>query len=137
MRAWWPQISDTPFTGHRLRASTIRDPLIRYIHRCIVTTISGRIQSQEWVKTTDLFSFHSLMTGRPCNLARLFCLVLRLVLPPKRVRDTVGRRLYHPPCTHQRHVSFASRSVGDPATVCAGHEMALYRPHEAVVIIDI
>ncbi|KAL8215851.1 hypothetical protein R6Q57_022688 [Mikania cordata] len=33
MRAWWPQISDTPFTGHRLRALTIRDPLIRYIHR--------------------------------------------------------------------------------------------------------
>ncbi|KAL8257275.1 hypothetical protein R6Q59_029316 [Mikania micrantha] len=70
MRAWWAQISDTSFTGHRLRATTIRDPLIRYIHRCIVTTISGHEQSQEWVTTIDLFYLHSLMTGRPCNLAR-------------------------------------------------------------------
>ncbi|KAL8204461.1 hypothetical protein R6Q57_010084 [Mikania cordata] len=29
MRAWWAQISDTPFTGHRVRATMIRDPLIR------------------------------------------------------------------------------------------------------------
>ncbi|KAL8199451.1 hypothetical protein R6Q57_013019 [Mikania cordata] len=29
MRVWWAQISDTPFTGHRVRATMIRDPLIR------------------------------------------------------------------------------------------------------------
>ncbi|KAL8222747.1 hypothetical protein R6Q57_020146 [Mikania cordata] len=74
MRAWWAQISDTPFTGHRVRATMIRDPLIRYIHRCIVTTISGRGQSQEWVTTTYLFYLHSLLAGRPCNLARCFAL---------------------------------------------------------------
>ncbi|KAL8231110.1 hypothetical protein R6Q57_000888 [Mikania cordata] len=74
MRAWWTQISDTSFTGHRLRATKIRDPLIRYIHRCIVTTIPGHGQSQEWVMTTYLFYLHSLMTGRPCNLARCFSL---------------------------------------------------------------
>ncbi|KAL8208863.1 hypothetical protein R6Q57_008275 [Mikania cordata] len=65
MRAWWAQISDTSFTGHRVRATMIRDPLIRYIHRCIVTTISGRVQSQEWVTTTDVFiCTHSLLAGR-------------------------------------------------------------------------
>ncbi|KAL8217639.1 hypothetical protein R6Q57_021012 [Mikania cordata] len=74
VRAWWAQISDTPFIGHRLHATTIRDPLIRYIHRCIVTTISDRGQSQEWVKTTDTFYLHSLMTGRSCNMARCFAL---------------------------------------------------------------
>ncbi|KAL8222990.1 hypothetical protein R6Q57_020389 [Mikania cordata] len=74
MRARWAQISDTPFTGHRVRATMIRDPLIRYIHRCIVTTISGRGQNQEWVTTTDLFYLHSLIAGRPCNLARCFAL---------------------------------------------------------------
>ncbi|KAL8214271.1 hypothetical protein R6Q57_003720 [Mikania cordata] len=52
----------------------IRDPLIRYIHRCIVTTISGRGQSQEWVTTTYLFYLHSLIAGRPCNLAQCFAL---------------------------------------------------------------
>ncbi|KAL8251062.1 hypothetical protein R6Q59_034755 [Mikania micrantha] len=74
MRAWWAQISDTAFTGHRVRATMIRDPLIRYIHRCIETTISGRGQSQEWVTTTDLFYLHSLIAGRPCNLAQCFAL---------------------------------------------------------------
>ncbi|KAL8218180.1 hypothetical protein R6Q57_021553 [Mikania cordata] len=34
MRAWWAQISDTLFTGHRVRATMIRNPPIRYIHRC-------------------------------------------------------------------------------------------------------
>ncbi|KAL8211388.1 hypothetical protein R6Q57_005825 [Mikania cordata] len=74
MRAWWAQISDTPFTCHRVPATMIRDPLIRYIHRCIVTTISGRGQSQEWVTMTDLFYLHSLIAGRPCNLVRCFAL---------------------------------------------------------------
>ncbi|KAL8226848.1 hypothetical protein R6Q57_016680 [Mikania cordata] len=74
MRAWWAQISDTPFTDHRVRPTMIRDPLIRYIRRCIVTTISGRGQSQEWVTTIDLFYLHSLIAGRPCNLARCFAL---------------------------------------------------------------
>ncbi|KAL8196485.1 hypothetical protein R6Q57_024780 [Mikania cordata] len=45
MSAWWAQISETPFPGHRVRATMIRDPLIRYIHLCIVTTISSRDQS--------------------------------------------------------------------------------------------
>ncbi|KAL8218927.1 hypothetical protein R6Q57_022300 [Mikania cordata] len=58
MRAWWDQISDTPFTGHRVRATMIRDPLIRYIRRCIAMTISGRGQAR----------------NRPCNLARCFAL---------------------------------------------------------------
>ncbi|KAL8231681.1 hypothetical protein R6Q57_001459 [Mikania cordata] len=46
----------------------------RYIHRYIVTIISGRGQSQEWVTTTNLFYLHSLIAGRPCNLARCFAL---------------------------------------------------------------
>ncbi|KAL8211420.1 hypothetical protein R6Q57_005857 [Mikania cordata] len=102
MRAWWAQISDTPFTGHRLRASTIRDHLFRYIHRCIVTTISGCRQSQEWVTTTYLFYLHSLMTGRPCNLARCFALYYA--------------SFYHPHRTHQRHGRLASGFADDRAS---------------------
>ncbi|KAL8225861.1 hypothetical protein R6Q57_018418 [Mikania cordata] len=73
-RVWWAQICDMPFTGHQVQATMIRDPLIRYIHRCIMTTISGRGQSQEWLMTTYLFYLHSLIAGRPCNLARCFAL---------------------------------------------------------------
>ncbi|KAD4179954.1 hypothetical protein E3N88_28545 [Mikania micrantha] len=39
-----------------------------------MTTISGRGHSQKWVTTTNLFYLHSLMTGRPCNLAWCFAL---------------------------------------------------------------
>ncbi|KAL8215170.1 hypothetical protein R6Q57_004619 [Mikania cordata] len=74
MRAWWAQISDTLFIGHRVRVTMIRDPLICYIHRCIVTTISGRGQSRERVTMTDLFYLHSLIADRLCNLARFFAL---------------------------------------------------------------
>ncbi|KAL8223161.1 hypothetical protein R6Q57_020560 [Mikania cordata] len=74
MRAWWAHISDTPFTSHRVRTTMIRDPLMRYIHRCIVKTISGRGQSQEWVTTTYLFYLHSLIAGWPCNMARCIAL---------------------------------------------------------------
>ncbi|KAL8207993.1 hypothetical protein R6Q57_007405 [Mikania cordata] len=87
MRAWWAQISDTSFTGHRVRATMIRDPLIRYIHRCIVTTISGRGQSQE----------------PAVQLGTVFRIVLRLLLPPTGAWYTVGWRLYHPHCPDQRH----------------------------------
>ncbi|KAL8214004.1 hypothetical protein R6Q57_003453 [Mikania cordata] len=38
IRAWWAQISNTPFTGHRVRATMIRDPLIKYIHRSMYAT---------------------------------------------------------------------------------------------------
>ncbi|KAL8192535.1 hypothetical protein R6Q57_027720 [Mikania cordata] len=87
MRAWWAQISDTPFTGHRVRATMIRDPLIRYIHRCIVTTISGRGQSQE-------------QAVQPSTALRL---VLRLLLPPSGALYTVGWLLHHPHCPNERH----------------------------------
>ncbi|KAL8205518.1 hypothetical protein R6Q57_009069 [Mikania cordata] len=73
MRAWWAQISDTPFTGHRVRATMIRDPLVRYIHRPAVQP------------------------------GTVFRIVLRLLLLPTGARYTVGWRLYHPHCPDQRH----------------------------------
>ncbi|KAL8231584.1 hypothetical protein R6Q57_001362 [Mikania cordata] len=73
MRAWWAQISDTPFTGHRVRATMIRDPLIRYIHRQAV---------------------------QPGTVLRL---VLRLLLPPSGAWYTVGWLLHHPHCPDERH----------------------------------
>ncbi|KAD0364776.1 hypothetical protein E3N88_44380 [Mikania micrantha] len=39
--AWWPQIGDDPFV-RSARVTRIRDPLIRYLHRCIASSITGR-----------------------------------------------------------------------------------------------
>ncbi|KAL8211337.1 hypothetical protein R6Q57_005774 [Mikania cordata] len=38
---WWPVIGDAPFVN-MVRVSRIRDPLHRYLHRCIACTITGR-----------------------------------------------------------------------------------------------
>ncbi|KAD6794855.1 hypothetical protein E3N88_05751 [Mikania micrantha] len=67
---WWPVIGDEPFVN-KARASSIRDPLHRYLHRCIACTITGRRLSQEWVTQKDLFFMYCLITGRSCNLAWL------------------------------------------------------------------
>ncbi|KAL8229413.1 hypothetical protein R6Q57_014313 [Mikania cordata] len=50
INAWWPRISDEPFFRVD-RVTRIRDPLIRYLHRVIATSITGRGMSQEWCTT--------------------------------------------------------------------------------------
>ncbi|KAL8210150.1 hypothetical protein R6Q57_006882 [Mikania cordata] len=55
--AWWPRIGDEPFV-RAARVTRRRDPLIRYLHRVISSSITGCGMSQEWC------------TGRPCNVAR-------------------------------------------------------------------
>ncbi|KAL8257212.1 hypothetical protein R6Q59_029253 [Mikania micrantha] len=67
--AWWPQIGDEPFV-RSARVTRIRDPLIRYLHRCIASSITGRDMSQEWCPSHDLFYLYCLLSGRPCHLAR-------------------------------------------------------------------
>ncbi|MFS7934963.1 hypothetical protein Hanom_Chr05g00397821 [Helianthus anomalus] len=39
--AWWPTLCPEPF-GKKARLSMIPDPIVRYIHRCISTSISAR-----------------------------------------------------------------------------------------------
>ncbi|KAD6455165.1 hypothetical protein E3N88_09871 [Mikania micrantha] len=39
--AWWPRIGDEPFV-RSARVTRIRDPLIRYLHRCIALSITRR-----------------------------------------------------------------------------------------------
>ncbi|KAL8211551.1 hypothetical protein R6Q57_005988 [Mikania cordata] len=67
--AWWPRIGDEPFV-RAARVTRIRDPLIRYLHRCIVSSVTGRGMSQEWCTSQDLFYLYCLLSGRPCNLVR-------------------------------------------------------------------
>ncbi|KAL8217275.1 hypothetical protein R6Q57_024112 [Mikania cordata] len=43
--AWWPRIGDEPFV-RAARVTRIRDPLIRYLHRVIASSITGRGMSQ-------------------------------------------------------------------------------------------
>ncbi|KAL8244547.1 hypothetical protein R6Q59_010805 [Mikania micrantha] len=70
LRAWWPHIADDPFRGTKARVSRIRNALIRYMHRLIATSISGRGRSREWCTLQDLFYLYCLITGRTCQLAR-------------------------------------------------------------------
>ncbi|KAL8216770.1 hypothetical protein R6Q57_023607 [Mikania cordata] len=70
LRAWWPLIADDPFAGTKARVSRIRDPLIRYMHRLIATSIAGHGRSREWCTLQDLFYLYCLVTGHTCQLAR-------------------------------------------------------------------
>ncbi|KAD4179277.1 hypothetical protein E3N88_27868 [Mikania micrantha] len=67
--AWWPRIGDDAFV-RSARVTRIRDPLIRYLHRCIASSVTGRGMSQEWCTSQDLFFLYCILSGRPCNLAR-------------------------------------------------------------------
>ncbi|KAL8214323.1 hypothetical protein R6Q57_003772 [Mikania cordata] len=67
--AWWPRIGDEPFV-RSARVTRIRDPLIRYLHRCLASSITGRGMSQEWFTSQDLYYLYCLLSGRPCHLAR-------------------------------------------------------------------
>ncbi|KAL8254456.1 hypothetical protein R6Q59_032677 [Mikania micrantha] len=64
---WWSVIGDEPFVN-KARASSIRDPLHRYLHRCIACTITSRRLSQEWVTQKDLFFMYCLITGAAATL---------------------------------------------------------------------
>jgi len=68
----WGRISDYPWGTAVLRASKIRDPFHRYIHRVIAQTIAGRGDSQELVTHQDLYYLRSILDGGPCNIA--YCL---------------------------------------------------------------
>ncbi|KAL8208903.1 hypothetical protein R6Q57_008315 [Mikania cordata] len=79
--AWWPRISDEPFV-RAARVTRIRDPLIRYLHRCIASSVTGRDMNQEWCTSQDLFFFVLFIeweTVQPCTVSGG---VLQHVLPP-------------------------------------------------------
>ncbi|KAL8242011.1 hypothetical protein R6Q59_012313 [Mikania micrantha] len=67
--AWWPRIGDDAF-DRSARVTRIHDSLIRYLHRCIASSNTGRGMSQEWCTSQDLFFLYCILSGRPCNLAR-------------------------------------------------------------------
>ncbi|KAD4385238.1 hypothetical protein E3N88_25406 [Mikania micrantha] len=67
--AWWPRIGDDAFV-RSARVTRIRDPLIRYLHRCIASSVTGRGMSQERCTSQGLFFLYCILSGRPCNLAR-------------------------------------------------------------------
>ncbi|KAL8214320.1 hypothetical protein R6Q57_003769 [Mikania cordata] len=59
--AWWPRIGDEPFF-RAARVTRIRDPLIRYLHRVMASSITGCGMSQEWC-TYGACRYAGLCTG--------------------------------------------------------------------------
>ncbi|KAL8209755.1 hypothetical protein R6Q57_006487 [Mikania cordata] len=79
--AWWPRIGDEPFV-RAARVTRIRDPLIRYLHRCIVSSITGRGMSHEWCTSHDLFFFILFVEWENVPPCTVFGGVLLYLLPP-------------------------------------------------------
>jgi hypothetical protein len=69
---FWGEISGSAFTRSALESS-IRDPLLRYIHRVIACTFLGRRHSTEKCSALDLLCLRSIVRAEEPNLA---CLLL-------------------------------------------------------------
>ncbi|KAJ0940349.1 hypothetical protein HanRHA438_Chr02g0082341 [Helianthus annuus] len=68
---FWQVISQHRFgTTSKQRASYITDPLYRYLHKLIATSIAPREQSREWCTQGDLFYLYCLIWGERCALHR-------------------------------------------------------------------
>ncbi|KAD5508382.1 hypothetical protein E3N88_16085 [Mikania micrantha] len=70
MTAFWSTIAIPPHTDRRL-ATQIRDPLLRYIHRILTSTLIPRHSGKDKVSYFDLFCLYCLHGRRPANLATI------------------------------------------------------------------
>ncbi|KAF5774746.1 hypothetical protein HanXRQr2_Chr13g0604181 [Helianthus annuus] len=67
--SFWRVISRAPFGKSWQKATTIKDPLYRYLHHVIASTIVPRGSSKENVNLSDLFFLYCLLRRQPCDLA--------------------------------------------------------------------
>ena len=72
LQLWWTVIGDGPHADATTKATAIRDPLYRYLHRLIAGTILGRCHGTDHCNLRDVFYLRCLLTGRHCNLAWCF-----------------------------------------------------------------
>ncbi|KAJ0865498.1 hypothetical protein HanRHA438_Chr12g0541171 [Helianthus annuus] len=69
---FWAVIAESRYWDHvnsRGRVTRIHDPLFRYFHKMISTSITARNKSREWCTSGDLFFLYCLLYKRPCALA--------------------------------------------------------------------
>ncbi|KAI3797667.1 hypothetical protein L1987_32928 [Smallanthus sonchifolius] len=67
---FWHSIVDGPYSTS-LVESSIRDPLIRYIHRLLACTLIGRRSGIEKCSQLDLFCLYCIVGRREANLASI------------------------------------------------------------------
>ncbi|KAF5808039.1 hypothetical protein HanXRQr2_Chr04g0140881 [Helianthus annuus] len=67
--SFWRAISRVPFGKSWQKATTIVDPLYRYLHQVIASTIVPRGSSKEKVNLSDLFFLYCLLRRQLCDLA--------------------------------------------------------------------
>ncbi|KAF5821536.1 hypothetical protein HanXRQr2_Chr01g0015171 [Helianthus annuus] len=68
---FWDVVAEKDTWDHELskgRVSTIVDPLHRYLHRLIASSITTRGKSKEWCTCEDLFFFYCFVYKRSCAL---------------------------------------------------------------------
>ncbi|KAI3732773.1 hypothetical protein L1987_63981 [Smallanthus sonchifolius] len=66
---FWHEFRFGMYDPSLTKASSLRDPLHRILHRCIVYSISGRGQGETVVNLRELFYLFCLERPRTCNLA--------------------------------------------------------------------
>ncbi|KAD7117323.1 hypothetical protein E3N88_04591 [Mikania micrantha] len=66
---FWAEVAEGVYDPRRAKATKLRDPLHRFIHRILVSTIMQRDDSLGNVPTRDLFCLYCLIRGIHCNIA--------------------------------------------------------------------
>ncbi|KAD3640894.1 hypothetical protein E3N88_30117 [Mikania micrantha] len=66
---FWAEVAEGVYDPRRAKATKLRDPLHRFIHRILVSTIMQRGDSLGNVPTRDLFYLYCLIRGIHCNIA--------------------------------------------------------------------
>ena len=65
---FWPTIGDGVYTS-TTGATSIRDPVVRLVHRCITYSLSGRHGTTHRVTTSDLFYLYTIFSADVyCNI---------------------------------------------------------------------
>nr|GEV79819.1 putative retrotransposon Orf1 [Tanacetum cinerariifolium] len=60
---FWPTIGDDGFNVGNTKVATIRDPRVKFTHRILVTTITGRKESTHRVIEIDLFYLYYIYSN--------------------------------------------------------------------------
>ncbi|KAI3813782.1 hypothetical protein L1987_18516 [Smallanthus sonchifolius] len=74
---FWHEFGFGMYDSSLTKASSLRDPLHRVLHRCIIYSIYGRGQGETVVNLRELFYLYCLVRPRTCNLAH--CITWYLV----------------------------------------------------------
>ena len=95
--AFWREITDSPinYNPSQSKSSVIKSPALKYMHRFIAFSLSGRKESTGVVTKTDLFYLWCMVKGSRVNLGSWFAYFIDQNIHKKKGSFVVGTYITH------------------------------------------